>query len=187
VLEAAGTKWNFMPFRPGLVGGHCISVDPYYLTHKAQEIGYHPDVILAGRRINDGMGGYIADQVVRLMARQGINPVGARVLVLGLSFKENCPDLRNTRVMDIVDELKKFNARVDVHDPWADAAEAEHEYGLQIVARPEAGAYDAIVVAVGHHQFIELGGAGIRAFGKPVSVVYDVKCVLPRDAVDGRL
>jgi UDP-N-acetyl-D-galactosamine dehydrogenase len=187
VLEAAGTKWNFMPFRPGLVGGHCISVDPYYLTHKAQEIGYHPDVILAGRRINDGMGGYIADQVVRLMARQGINPVGARVLVLGLSFKENCPDLRNTRVMDIVQELQQYNASVDVHDPWADAAEAEHEYGLQIVARPEAGAYDAIVVAVGHHLFIELGGAGIRAFGKPVSVVYDVKCVLPRDAVDGRL
>ena len=187
VLEAAGTKWNFMPFRPGLVGGHCISVDPYYLTHKAQEIGYHPDVILAGRRINDGMGGYIADQVVRLMARQGINPVGARVLVLGLSFKENCPDLRNTRVMDIVAELAQFHARVDVFDPWVDAAEAEHEYGLRPVARPEAGTYDAIVVAVGHHQFIELGGAGIRAFGKPVSVVYDVKCVLPRDAVDGRL
>jgi UDP-N-acetyl-D-galactosamine dehydrogenase len=187
VLEAAGTKWNFMPFRPGLVGGHCISVDPYYLTHKAQEIGYHPDVILAGRRINDGMGSYIADQVVRLMARKGINPVGARVLVLGLSFKENCPDLRNTRVMDIVQELGQYNASVDVHDPWADAAEAEHEYGLQIVARPDAGAYDAIVVAVGHHQFIELGGPGIRALGKPVSVVYDVKCVLPRDAVDGRL
>ncbi len=187
VLEAAGTKWNFMPFRPGLVGGHCISVDPYYLTHKAQEIGYHPDVILAGRRINDGMGGYIADQLVRLMARKGINPVGARVLVLGLAFKENCPDLRNTRVIDIISELLQFQASVDVHDPWVDAAEAEHEYGLRLVAQPDAGAYDAIVVAVGHHQFITLGGAGIRAFGKPGAVVYDVKCVLPRDAVDGRL
>ena len=187
VLEAAGTKWNFMPFRPGLVGGHCISVDPYYLTHKAQEIGYHPDVILAGRRINDGMGGYIADQVVRLMARKGINPVGARVLVMGLAFKENCPDLRNTRVIDIVSELLQYQAAVDVHDPWVDAAEAEHEYGLRLVAEPDAGAYDAIVVAVGHRQFIAMGGAGVRAFGKPGAVVYDVKCVLPRDAVDGRL
>ena len=187
VLEAAGTKWNFMPFRPGLVGGHCISVDPYYLTHKAQEIGYHPDVILAGRRINDGMGGYIADQVVRLMARKGINPVGARVLVMGLAFKENCPDLRNTRVIDIVSELLQYQAAVDVHDPWVDAAEAEHEYGLRLGAEPDAGAYDAIVVAVGHRQFIAMGGAGVRAFGKPGAVVYDVKCVLPRDAVDGRL
>ena len=187
VLEAAGTKWNFMPFRPGLVGGHCISVDPYYLTHKAQEIGYHPDVILAGRRINDGMGGYIADQVVRLMARKGINPVGARVLVMGLAFKENCPDLRNTRVIDIVSELLQYQAAVDVHDPWVDAAEAEHEYGLRLVAEPDAGAYDAIVVAVGHRQFIAMGGAGVRAFGKPGAVVYDVKCVLPRDAVAGRL
>ncbi|MFY2763012.1 Vi polysaccharide biosynthesis UDP-N-acetylglucosamine C-6 dehydrogenase TviB [Arenimonas sp. MALMAid1274] len=187
VLEAAGTKWNFLPFRPGLVGGHCISVDPYYLTHKAQEIGYHPAVILAGRRINDGMGAHVASQVVRLMARKGINPVGARVLVLGLAFKENCPDLRNTRVVDILAELAEYQAQVDVYDPWVDAAEAGHEYGITPVSAPEAGAYDAVVLAVGHAEFAKLGGAGVRAFGKPQSVVYDVKYVLPRDAVDGRL
>ncbi|KAF1695296.1 Vi polysaccharide biosynthesis UDP-N-acetylglucosamine C-6 dehydrogenase TviB [Pseudoxanthomonas koreensis] len=187
VLEAAGTKWNFLPFRPGLVGGHCISVDPYYLTHKAQEVGHHPDVILAGRRTNDGMGGYVADQVIRLMVRKGINPVGARVLVLGLAFKENCPDLRNTRVIDIVQALRGYNAQVDVHDPWVDAAESRHEYGLELSGTPEQGAYDAIVVAVGHRQFAALGAAGIRAFGKPGAILYDVKYVLPRDAVDGRL
>jgi UDP-N-acetyl-D-galactosamine dehydrogenase len=187
VLEAAGTKWNFLPFRPGLVGGHCISVDPYYLTHKAQEVGHHPDVILAGRRTNDGMGGYVAGEVIRLMVRKGINPVRARVLVLGLAFKENCPDLRNTRVVDIVAALQGYDVQVDVHDPWVDAREAEHEYGLAPVAAPEAGVYDAIVVAVGHRQFAEMGADGIRALGKPVSVVYDVKYVLPRAAVDGRL
>jgi UDP-N-acetyl-D-galactosamine dehydrogenase len=187
VLEAAGTKWNFMPFRPGLVGGHCIGVDPYYLTHKAQEVGHHPDVILAGRRTNDGMGGYVADQVIRLMVRKGINPVGARVLVLGLAFKENCPDLRNTRVVDIVQALRGYNAQVDVHDPWVDAAEAKHEYGLDLVGAPELDAYDAIIVAVGHQQFAAMGVDGIRAFGKPSAVLYDVKYVLPRDAVDGRL
>jgi UDP-N-acetyl-D-galactosamine dehydrogenase len=187
VLEAAGTKWNFLPFRPGLVGGHCISVDPYYLTHKAQEVGHHPQVILAGRRTNDGMGGYVADQVVKLMVRKGINPVQARVLVLGLAFKENCPDLRNTRVVDIVQALRGYNTRVDVCDPWVDAAEAKHEYGLDLVADPQAGAYDAVVLAVAHDRFRELGGEGVRAFGKPQSVVYDVKYVLPRDAVDGRL
>ena len=187
VLEAAGTKWNFLPFRPGLVGGHCISVDPYYLTHKAQEVGHHPDVILAGRRTNDSMGEYIAGQVVRLMVRKGINPVHARILVLGLAFKENCPDLRNTRVVDIVHALRGYNTEVDVFDPWVDAAEARHEYGLELVDAPAAGAYDAIIVAVGHRQFAALGSAGIRAFGKPSSVLYDVKYVLPRAEVDGRL
>ena len=187
VLEAAGTKWNFLPFRPGLVGGHCISVDPYYLTHKAQQIGYNPEVILAGRRINDGMGAHVATQTIRLMARKGINPVGARVLVLGLAFKENCPDLRNTRVIDIVEELRAYSAQVDVHDPWVDVAEAGHAYGLTPIAVPEAGAYDAIILAVGHKQFAAMGGAGIRALGKASSVLYDVKCLLPLADVDGRL
>ena len=188
VLEAAGTKWNFLPFRPGLVGGHCISVDPYYLTHKAQEVGYHPQLILAGRRTNDNMGGYVAGQVLKLMVRKGINPVGARILILGLTFKENCPDLRNTRVVDIVRALQGYNAQVDVYDPWVDAAEARHEYGLSTIAVPEHGAYDAVVLAVGHDEFRQMGGVGVRAFGKPeTSVVYDVKYVLPGNAVDGRL
>jgi UDP-N-acetyl-D-glucosamine/UDP-N-acetyl-D-galactosamine dehydrogenase len=188
VLEAAGTKWNFLPFRPGLVGGHCIGVDPYYLTHKAQQVNHHPDVILAGRRTNDGMGAHVAEQVIKLMVRKGINPVGARVLVLGLAFKENCPDLRNTRVVDIIHALQGYNARVDVFDPWVDAAEALHEYGLTPIDAPEQGAYDAIVLAVGHDEFRTLGGQGVRAFGKPdASVVYSVKYVLPREALDGRL
>jgi UDP-N-acetyl-D-galactosamine dehydrogenase len=187
VLEAAGTKWNFLPFRPGLVGGHCIGVDPYYLTHKAQEAGYHPEVILAGRRINDGMGAYVADQVLRLMVRKGINPVGARALVLGLAFKENCPDLRNTKVVDIVAELTDHRLAVDVHDPWVDAAEAQHEYGLTLTASPPAGDYDVIILAVAHKQFTDLGADGVRALGKPDSVLYDVKSTLPRAAVDGRL
>ncbi|WP_199099909.1 Vi polysaccharide biosynthesis UDP-N-acetylglucosamine C-6 dehydrogenase TviB [Dyella sp. ASV21] len=187
VLQAAGTKWNFLPFRPGLVGGHCISVDPYYLTHKAQEVGHHPDVILAGRRTNDSMGPYVASEVIRLMVRKGINPVQARVLVLGLAFKENCPDLRNTRVVDIVQALRSYNAHVDVHDPWVSVPEAEHEYGLSPIGEPASASYDAVIIAVGHRQFVELGAQGIRAFGKPSSVVYDVKYVLPRDAVDGRL
>ncbi len=187
VLEAAGTKWNFLPFRPGLVGGHCISVDPYYLTHKAAQVGHHPQVILAGRRTNDGMGTYVADQVIKLMLRKAINPVRARVLVLGLAFKENCPDLRNTRVVDIVQELQTYNTCVDVFDPWVDAAEAEHEYALTPIQQPEPGTYDAIIVAVGHEQFRALGAEGIRALGKPDCVLYDVKYVLPRDAVDGRL
>ncbi|TAL92827.1 MAG: Vi polysaccharide biosynthesis UDP-N-acetylglucosamine C-6 dehydrogenase TviB [Rhodanobacter sp.] len=187
VLEAAGTKWNFLPFRPGLVGGHCISVDPYYLTHKAQEVGHHPDVILAGRRTNDSMGEYIAGEVIRLMVRKGINPVRARILMLGLAFKENCPDLRNTRVVDIVEALRGYNTEVDVYDPWVDAAEARHEYGLGLIGAPSPASYDALVVAVGHHQFAELRSEGIRAFGKPSSVLYDVKYVLPREAVDGRL
>ena len=187
VLEAAGTKWNFLPFRPGLVGGHCISVDPYYLTHKAQEVGHHPDVILAGRRTNDSMGEYIAGEVIRLMVRKGINPVRARILVLGLAFKENCPDLRNTRVVDIVESLRGYSAEVDIFDPWVDAAEARHEYGLDLIGTPPQAGYDAVIVAVGHRQFAELGSAGMRAFGKPSSVLYDVKYVLPREMVDGRL
>ena len=187
VLEAAGTKWNFLPFRPGLVGGHCISVDPYYLTHKAQEVGHHPDVILAGRRTNDSMGDYIAGEVIRLMVRKGINPVRARILILGLAFKENCPDLRNTRVVDIMQALHGYNAEVDIVDPWVDPAAASHEYGIELLQEPVPGTYDAVIVAVGHQQFAKLGSVGIRAMGKPQSILYDVKYVLPRDAVDGRL
>ena len=187
VLEAAGSKWNFLPFRPGLVGGHCIGVDPYYLTHKAQAIGYHPEMILAGRRINDSMGHYVAHETIKLMIKRGMPIAGARTLVLGLTFKENCPDLRNTRVVDIVAELRSFGVRVDVHDPWIDSAEAEHEYGIRPVTEPEAGVYDAIIVAVAHRQFRELGIAGIRRFGRPGAVVYDVKYLFPADAVDGRI
>ncbi len=187
VLLAAGTKWNFLPFRPGLVGGHCIGVDPYYLTHKAQAIGYHPEVILAGRRINDGMGQYVASQVMRLMTQRRIHVVGARILVLGLTFKEDCPDLRNTRVVDIIAELEQFHARVDVYDPWIDAREAEHEYGIRPIRTLIAEQYDAIIVAVGHREFKAMGAAAIRALGKPNAVLFDVKYVLPREAVDGRL
>src|SRR5690606_11793510 len=187
VLEAAGTKWNFLPFRPGLVGGHCIGVDPYYLTHKAQEVGHHADVILAGRRTNDGMGAYVAGEVIRLMVRKGINPVRARVLILGLAFKENCPDLRNTRAVDIVEALRVYASRVDVHDAWVSAEEAESEYGIRLIKAAGQGAYDAIIVAVGHREFADMGAEGIRALGKPKSAVYDVKYVLPRAAVDGRL
>ncbi|HZV38783.1 MAG TPA: Vi polysaccharide biosynthesis UDP-N-acetylglucosamine C-6 dehydrogenase TviB [Pseudoxanthomonas sp.] len=184
VLEAAGTKWNFLPFRPGLVGGHCIGVDPYYLTHKAQQIGYHPDVILAGRRINDGMGAHVARRTVKLMQRRGIQTAGANVLVLGLAFKENCPDLRNTRVVDIIAELRSYNANVHLHDPWVDPQEAHAEYGLPLVETPEVGHYDAIVLAVSHRQFVELGADGIRRLGKPGAVLFDVKRALPRAAVD---
>jgi UDP-N-acetyl-D-galactosamine dehydrogenase len=187
VLEAAGTKWNFLPFRPGLVGGHCIGVDPYYLTHKAQQIGHHADVILAGRRINDSMGMHVASEVVRLMTRKGINPVGARVLVMGLAFKEDCPDLRNTRVVDIVRELRLYNAQVDVFDPWVDPQAAAHEYDIHPVAAPAEGTYDAVILAVGHRQFAELGPEGIRRLTGPRGVVYDVKSLLPRDTVDARL
>ncbi len=187
VLEAAGTKWNFLPFRPGLVGGHCIGVDPYYLTHKAQEVGYHPEVILAGRRINDGMGAFVATQTVRLMAAKKINPVGAKILVLGLAFKENCPDVRNTRVVDILASLSEYHADVDVFDPWVNADEAEHEYGIRPISDAQLDAYDAIIIAVAHDQFKALGAEGIRAFGKKASIIFDVKHILPRDAVDGRL
>ncbi|MHC9084449.1 nucleotide sugar dehydrogenase [Luteimonas sp. RIT-PG2_3] len=184
VLEAAGTKWNFLPFRPGLVGGHCIGVDPYYLTHKAQEIGYHPEVILAGRRINDSMGGHVAQRVVKLMQQRSLQTAGAKVLILGLAFKENCPDLRNTRVTDIIAELKTYNVDVAVHDPWVSPAQAEEEYGLHLVAEPAAGDYDAVILAVAHRQFIELGPQRIRGFGKPGAVVFDVKRALPRDSID---
>ena len=187
VLAAAGTKWNFLPFRPGLVGGHCIGVDPYYLTHKAQQIGYHPEVILSGRRINDGMGSHVAQRVVKLMTQRRIHAAGANILVLGLAFKENCPDLRNTRVTDVVDEFRSYHANVDVHDPWVSAAEAEHEYGLSLVPSVEEGKYDAIVLAVAHRQFVEMGAARIRALGKPGCVLFDVKQALPREAVDDRL
>lgn len=188
VLEAAGTKWNFLPFRPGLVGGHCIGVDPYYLTHKAQEIGYHPEVILAGRRINDSMGGHVAGEVIKLMAKKGINVVGSRILVLGFTFKEGCPDLRNTKVVDIVCGLEEYNAKVDIYDPWIDVTEAEHEYHIRPLGRrPEPGAYDAIVLAVGHPEFAGYGAARIRALGKVRHVLYDVKSLLPLNEVDGRL
>ncbi|MFC3715291.1 nucleotide sugar dehydrogenase [Luteimonas soli] len=187
VLEAAGTKWNFLPFRPGLVGGHCIGVDPYYLTHKAQQIGYHPDVILAGRRINDSMGGHVAERVVKLMQQRGFQTAGAKVLVLGLAFKENCPDLRNTRVVDIIRELKSYNTDIDVHDPWVAPAHAQAEYGLALVDKPEPGRYDAVVLAVAHDRFVELGADGVRALAKPGAVLFDVKRALPRASVDGCL
>lgn len=187
VLEAAGTKWNFLPFRPGLVGGHCIGVDPYYLTHKAQEIGYHPEVILAGRRINDSMGAYVADSVVKMMMRKRITVVDSNILILGLTFKENCPDLRNTRVVDIIAELKNYNANVDVYDPWINSKEAEHEYGISPVSTLAQNHYDAIIIAVGHSQFLEMGIDEIRKLGRKNYVVYDVKSLFPKGQVDDRL
>lgn len=187
VLLAAGTKWNFLPFRPGLVGGHCIGVDPYYLTHKAQALGYHPEVILAGRRINDGMGRYVVSQLVKQMIRQQMAVSGAKVLVLGLTFKENCPDIRNTKVVDIIADLAEYGMQADVYDPWIDVQEAQHEYGITPLTAPETGSYDAVILAVAHRQFKELGSDGIRAFGKPGHVLYDLKYVLSRSASDLRL
>ena len=188
VLAAAGTKWNFLPFSPGLVGGHCIGVDPYYLTHKARSVGYHPEVILAGRRINDSMGGHVASQLVMGMLRKGLDLRNARVLILGLAFKENTPDLRNTRVVDIYQELTEAGLAVDVYDPWVDSDEAAHEYGLALVESPEQGAYDGIVLAVAHKQFQDLGSEGIHAFGEPTGhVLYDLKAVLPVQESDLRL
>ena len=187
VLEAAGTKWNFLPFRPGLVGGHCIGVDPYYLTHKAQEIGYLPEVILAGRRINDSMGQYVVSQVVKKMLRKRIHIEDANVLILGLTFKENCPDIRNTRVVDLVHEFQDFGANIDVYDPWVDAAESHHEYGITPVTSPANGKYDAIVLAVAHKQFREMGIEQIRRFGRRDCILYDIKSILPKDQIDGRL
>lgn len=187
VLEAAGTKWNFLPFRPGLVGGHCIGVDPYYLTHKAEAIGYIPQVILAGRRINDNMGGYVTGRVVKLMTQKRIHVVDANILIMGLTFKENCPDLRNTRVVDIIRELKTYHAQVDVYDPWVDAAEAEHEYGITPVSEVKKSHYDAIIIAVAHEQFREMGESGIKSLAKSNSVIFDVKNLLPKTAVDARL
>ena len=187
VLKAAGSKWNFLPFRPGLVGGHCIGVDPYYLTHKAQAIGYHPEIILAGRRLNDSMGTYVVAQLVKAMTKKRIQVEGAKVLVMGLTFKENCPDLRNTRVVDIVAELKDFNCGVDVYDPWVTIEEAQYEYGITPIAQPNAGSYDAIILAVAHYQFKDMGAAAIRALGKPTAVLYDLKYVLSAQESDLRL
>jgi len=187
VLAAAGTKWNFMPFKPGLVGGHCIGIDPYYLAHKAIEVGADPEIILAGCRTNGRIGVYVADRVKALLAVRGLSVDTSRVLVLGLTFKENCPDLRNTRVVDIVARLQSHGARVEVWDPWADAGQARHEYGLELLNAPECGVYDAIVLAVAHREFAELGAEGVRAFGKSACVVYDVKGMLPADACDARL
>lgn len=187
VLEAAGTKWNFLPFRPGLVGGHCIGVDPYYLTHKAQEIGIHPEVILAGRRINDRMGEYVAGEVIKLMASRRLPINGSRVLIFGLTFKENCPDFRNTRVTDIIGALEAFGCQVDVHDPWVGSEDALDTYGISLVAQPERGRYDAMIMAVGHSQFRQMGVAAIRALGHRQAVLYDVKYVFSAAEVDGRL
>lgn len=187
VLKAAGSKWNFMSFRPGLVGGHCIGVDPYYLTHKAQAMGYHPEVILAGRRMNDGMGAYVAAQLIKAMIKKSIQIEDARILIMGLTFKENCPDLRNTRVVDVIRELCDYNMQVDVYDPWVDATEAQREYGICPVAQPERHGYDGVVLAVAHEEFKSLGAKRIRAFGKTVSVLYDLKYILPKDMMDLRL
>ncbi|MEA1924055.1 MAG: Vi polysaccharide biosynthesis UDP-N-acetylglucosamine C-6 dehydrogenase TviB [Pseudomonadota bacterium] len=187
ILEAAGTKWNFLPFRPGLVGGHCIGVDPYYLTHKAQEIGYHPEIILAGRRLNDGMGAYVVSQLLKTMMKRGIQTGGARVLVMGLTFKENCPDLRNTRVVDIISELKEYSVTVDVYDPWVDTAEAQREYDITPVAAPKQNTYDGIIIAVAHQQFTDMGARNLRALGKSEHILYDLKYILTPEEADLRL
>ena len=187
VLDAAGSKWNFLPFRPGLVGGHCIGVDPYYLTHKAQAIGYHPEIILAGRRINDGMGSYVASQLIKAMTRERIGVSGARILILGLTFKENCPDLRNTRIIDIVEELYEYNCLVDIYDPWASPEEAQSEYGISLVEQPKKKAYDAIILAVAHDRFSEWGVKSIRRLGKTHHLIYDLKSVFEQTETDLRL
>jgi UDP-N-acetyl-D-galactosamine dehydrogenase len=187
VLQAAGTKWNFLPFRPGLVGGHCIGVDPYYLTHKAQEIGYHPEMILAGRRLNDSMGPYVAGQVIGLMANRRIHVKGSRILVLGLAFKENCPDLRNSKVVDVIRELSKFGAKVEVYDPWVNSQEAHKEYNLKPVRTLRRNRYDAAVLAVGHDEFKKLGAPAIRRLCRRNHVFYDIKYAFPVAQTDGRL
>jgi UDP-N-acetyl-D-galactosamine dehydrogenase len=187
VLEAAGSKWNFLPFRPGLVGGHCIGVDPYYLTHKAQEIGHHPEIILAGRRINDSMGEYVVARVVKLMNQRRIHVCQSNVLIMGITFKENCPDIRNTRVIDMIRELETYHAKVDVYDPLAYPDEAQQELGVNLLEKPQPGRYDAIIIATAHDQFREMGAEKIRALGKPNAVLFDVKGILPQGSVDGRL
>jgi len=187
VLEAAGTKWNFLPFRPGLVGGHCIGVDPYYLTHKAQSIGYHPQVILAGRRINDDMGKYVVTCLIKAMIRKKLQVVDANILILGLTFKENCPDLRNTRVVDVANALEEYDVNVDVHDPRADATQADIEYGLQLIEKPHEGAYDAVILAVAHKEFIALGHENVRRYLKPDGLLYDLKNAFDKEGVDLRL
>ncbi|QSX76059.1 nucleotide sugar dehydrogenase [Lysobacter arenosi] len=188
VLEAAGTKWNFLPFRPGLVGGHCIGVDPYYLIQKAQQAGYYPDILLACRRINDAMGEHVAADVVKLMIQRGIAVAGARILILGITFKENCPDLRNTRVVELAEKFGEYRAKVDIHDPWADAGEARRAYGVDLLPEaPQLDTYDAVIVAVAHDQFRELGPQGARAYGRPHALLYDIKSLYPREQVDARL
>ena len=187
VLKAAGSKWNFLPFRPGLVGGHCIGVDPYYLTHKAIEVGYHPEIILAGRRLNDSMGSYVADQVQKLMTKKRIHVVDANILIMGLAFKENCPDLRNTRVVDLVEEFESFNCNVDVYDPWVNKAEAYHEYAISPIEAPIVGKYDAIILAVSHDEFKKMGADSLRKLGRENNILYDIKYILNADEVDGRL
>lgn len=187
VLEAAGTKWNFLPFRPGLVGGHCIGVDPYYLTHKAQSVGYHPEVILSGRRINDSMGPYVTETVVKLMLKKRIHVVESNVLIMGLTFKENCPDIRNTRVVDVIAEFENYHSNVDIYDPWANADEVKHEYGIELTPKLELGKYDAIILTVSHDEFKNMGAKEIRKLGKENCVLFDVKYILDKDEVDGRL
>ncbi len=188
VLEAAGTKWNFLPFRPGLVGGHCIGVDPYYLTHKAIAVGYHPQLIIAGRRINDDMGYWVAEEVIKLMLRQGQPVLRSRILILGLTFKENCPDIRNTRVIDLIDGLRQYHAEVDIYDPWINPEEARDEYGLECIEQlPDTAEYDAVIVAVAHRQFARMGEKRLRRLGKQGAVLYDLKGALPAGAADGRL
>ena len=187
VLRAAGSKWNFLPFRPGLVGGHCIGVDPYYLTHKSQGIGYYPEIILAGRRLNDNMGNYVSGQLIKAMIKKGINVEGSNVLILGFTFKENCPDIRNTRVIDVVKELGNYSCNVDIFDPWVDAEEVEEEYGIIPVSEIKAASYDAIIVAVGHEQFKKMGSTDIRGFGKDKHVLYDLKYILSPEQSDVRL
>ena len=188
VLEASGTKWNFLPFKPGLVGGHCIGVDPYYLTHKAQEVGYHPEVILAGRRINDGMARFVADQTAHLMMKNGLPVVGSRILILGLTFKENCPDLRNSKVFDIITHLKDYNAIVDIYDPWVNIDDAKHEYGITCMKNPpNEKVYDGIILAVGHREFMEMGISKIHEFGKSEAIIYDVKGLFEKQNSHGRL
>ena len=187
VLDAAGSKWNFLPFRPGLVGGHCIGVDPYYLTHKAQAIGYHPEMILAGRRINDGMGSYVVAEVIKLMIKNRLPVAGSRVLIMGLTFKENCPDLRNTRVVDMVEEFKAYQAEVDVYDPWVIPAEAIREYGIEPIKELKENSYSAVLLAVAHREFVEMGAEKLRSLCNADGILYDIKHTLPRTAADGRL
>ena len=187
VLKAAGSKWNFLPFRPGLVGGHCIGVDPYYLMHKAMDVGYYPEIILAGRKLNDSMGKYVANEITNLMTKKRIQVVDSNILVMGLTFKEDCPDLRNTRVVDVVEELSGFHCNIDVYDPWIDKEESIREYGITPVEQPEPGKYDAVIIAVAHHQFKAMGITAIRALGKKNHVLYDIKYILPAEKVDGRL
>ena len=187
VLKAAGTKWNFLPFRPGLVGGHCIGIDPYYLTHKAREVGYHPEIILAGRRINDGMAFYVIDDIFKLMNKKQIQIVDANILIMGLAFKENCPDIRNSKVVNLVKGFDDYNCNIDVFDPWVNRNEAEREYGIKLIKKPTLGKYDVIILAVAHNQFLNLSVEEIKSYGKEINVIYDIKYLLSSKDSDGRL